>query len=625
MLVSVRNLMGSWVARIFFALLIVMFIFWGVSNVFTMTGGATSVATVGGKPVELSTVQANYQRTLSQIQQQGQQPDAGTRQQVAMQALSDAIRQEILRQTAAQYGIGVPDSAVHNALAAIPAFQTNGAFDKAKFAQVLQQNNISQDDFINQMKDQLISRQLLTPVINGASVPNAMLGPIFALLGEQRSASLVNIPLNTQAAPATPSDAVLQRYWQNHQSLFTSPEYRKLQVVILSPALMAPRETIPPDQIAAGVAQAQASAAPSVPLRSAQVLVVQDLADASQLRSAWAKGASWSQMQKLAKDYHATPLPLTSMQQNQIPAAALAQAVFSAQPGQVIGPIAGDMGMYLFKVTDISQSGPDKAQLTAQVTQQLQLQQAQADVAKNVDALQDALAGQTPLDQLPGNLGLAAVEGTLDANGNTPDGTAAPIPGGDDLKAAIVKAGFAAQKGAAPQLQNGPNGTYYAVSVQDVLPPAVKPFDQAVAQVKSAWVQDQIQRTAEAEAAKLMQAVNTGTPLSQAAAAAGLSVTQTQGFTRDAQPQGLPAQFLPVLYSLKPGQASMMDNGAGFSVVVLAKVTDPSAQDNPAAYAQLGQTLNRALQDDLGGSFLAGLQAREKVTVNQKLLAQIYQ
>jgi len=624
MLVWVRNLMGSWVARGFFALLIVIFIFWGVSNVFTLTGSPTAVAMVGGKPIDISVVQAGYQRALAQYQQQGQQPDQATRQQMAMQALSDAVRQEILRQAATQYGLGVPDAAVRAVLGSIPAFQTNGAFDKAKFAQVLQQSGISEDSFIGQVKDELIGRQLLTPLIDGANVPDAMLAPIFALLGEQRMAALVNVPVNTQAAPAAPSDAVLQRYWLNHQSQFTLPEYRKVQMVILSPAVLAPQETVPQDQVAAALARAQA-ASPSVPARSAEVLSVEDLADASQLKAAWAKGASWEKMQALAKKYHATPVPLSGVQQNQIPSGALAQAVFAAQQGQVVGPVAGDLGMYVFKVTDESQSGPDTAQLTAQVTQQLQLQQAQADVAKNVDALQDALAGQTPLEQLPGNLGLAAVEGTLDANGNTPDGTPAPIPGGADLKSAIIKAAFAAQKGQAPQLQTGPDGSYYALSVQDVTAPAVQPFAQAKAKVLSAWTQDAQQREAQVVAAKLMHDVNTGVPLNNAALAAGLSVTQSPGYTREMQPQDQPAQLVPVLFTLKPGEATMLDNGTGFTVAVLTHVQDPTPQSDPATYAQLQQSLNKSLQDDLGGSFLAGLQARDKVTVNQKLLAQLYQ
>jgi peptidyl-prolyl cis-trans isomerase D len=624
MLVSVRNLMGSWVARGFFALLVVMFVFWGISNVFTLSGSSTAVATVSGKPVDISVVQAAYQRALSQYQQQGQQPDQATRQQLATQALSTVLRQEILRQAAAQYGVGVPDSAVRAVLGTIPAFQTNGVFDKAKFAQVLQQSGISQDTFIAEIKDEVIGRQLITPLINGAVVPDEMLTQIFALLGEQRTAALVNIPVSAEPAPATPTDAVLQRYWQNHQSQFTNPEYRKVQVVILSPALLAQQETVPQDQIQAALARAEA-ASPSVAVRSAQVLSVEDLADASQLKAAWAKGASWEKMQALATKYHATPVPLSQMQQNQIPSGALAQAVFAAKAGQIVGPVAGDLGMYVFKVTDISQNGPDTTQLTAQVTQQLQLQQAQADVAKNVDALQDALAGQTPLGQLPGNLGLVAVEGTLDAGGLTPDGGPAPIPGGDDLRNAIVKTAFSAQKGQAPQLQTGPDGSYYALSVQDVVAPAVQPFAQAQAKVLSVWMQDQQAREAEVAAANLMHAVSTGTPLAQAAAAAGLSVTQSPAYTRQSQPQDQPAQLVPVLFTLKPGQATMLSNSSGFLVAALTNVTDPTPQSDPATYAQLQQSLNKNLQDDLGGSFLAGLQARDKVTVNQKLLAQIYQ
>ena len=43
--------------------------------------------------------------------------------------------------------------------------------------------------------------------------------------------------------------------------------------------------------------------------------------------------------------------------------------------------------------------------------------------------VQDLLAGGTPLDEMPADLGLAAVTGTLDEHGNTPEGTRAPIPG----------------------------------------------------------------------------------------------------------------------------------------------------------------------------------------------------
>lgn len=621
MLVWVRRFMESWVARIFFALLVAMFIFWGISNVFTLPGGATAVAYVAGKPVDVAAVGTVYQQLLNQAQQQGGQPTTAQRQQLALQALSSVLRERVMAQAAHEYGIGVPDDAVREILYNITSFQDNGVFSKDKFAAILKQNGIQQLSFISQIKSQIIARQLVTPLVSGATVPDQMANTIFALLSEQRTANVVDIPIGAQPLPPAPSDDVLHRYWLNHQSLFTAPQYRKAQLVILSPALLAPHEVVSQDQIEAGMQQAQA-ASTTPQTRSADILFVQDLADASQLQAAWQRGADWERMQTLAKRHHAQSIPLNSVMQSQIPAQALAKAVFSAQTGKVIGPVAGDQGMYVFKVTGIY---PDHTQLVAQVTQQLQLQMAQEQIAKSVDHLQDALAGQTPLDQLPGNLGLVAVEGTMDAGGLTPDGSPAPIPGDDELRNTIIKAVFDAQKGQSLQLQTGPNGSYYALNLEQIIPPAIRPYAQAKANVLAAWQQAQQARLAEVEAANLMHQVNTGTPLNSAAASLGLSVTQTPAYTRTQQPQGQSSSFVQILFSLKRGQATMLNSKDGFIVAALANIQHPTPDSEPDDYAALKDSLNKGLQNDLGDDFLQGLQSLEKVQINQKLFAQIYQ
>lgn len=369
-----------------------------------------------------------------------------------------------------------------------------------------------------------------------------------------------------------------------------------------------------------------AGTAPSVPERSVQVLSVGDLASSSRLEAAWKKGKSWDEIQAMAKSFGASAVELDSATQTQIPNPNLAAAVFAAEPGKVVGPIAGDTGMYVFKVTQTGQSGPDQAALRAQVTQQLQLQKAQADVAQDVDGLQDALAGQTPLDQLPGNLGLTAAEGTLDANGNTPDGLPAPVPGGDDLKAAVVKAAFAAHQGDPAQLTNGPDGSYFALTVEQVIPPALAPFAQVRNKVLAAWVADQQTREAEQKAADLFYALQQGQKIDVLAAAKHYSVATTPAVTRNGQPPaGVDQQFVNVLFSLKPGEATMQQTATGFTVAVLSKVVDPTPDQDPTDYAQLTQAMTKLLQEDIGESFLDGLQQRDKVQVNQKLLSQLYQ
>lgn len=625
MLVWVRKLMSNWVARFFFALLIVGFVFWGVSNVLTLAGSNTAVATVSGTPVDISTVQVAYQAALNQAGQQGQ-PDLATRQQLANQALAEALRKQIFKQEQQNLGVAAPDSVIRQMLNAEPGFQTNGVFDKDKFAQVLAQNNSSPDQFIGQMRDDLGARQLLLPLLRGVTPPGGLIDRLFAYIGEQRTAQIVAVTAATQKAPAVPGDDVLERFWRNHPTQFTAPEFRRVQIVILSPALLATHEQLAQADIDAAVARAKADNPPAVPQRSVQVISVGDLASSSRLEAAWKKGASWDKMQALAKKFGASAIELDQAAQTQIPSATLGQAVFAAQIGKVNGPLAGDAGMYVFKVTAAGQAGPDMAALTAQATQALQLQKAQADVAQDVDSLQDALAGQTPLDQLPGNLGLVAVQGTLDVNGNTPEGGPAPIPGGDALKAAIVKAAFAAHPGDPAQLVNGPDGSYFALTLDKIDAPALQDFAQVHDKVLAAWTQDAQMRAAELQATALYRAVQQGQSLGDAAKAAGLAVTTTPGLLRSNPQQGADMQALAdVLFSMKQGQATMVPSGAGFTVAQLTQVTAPNPSQYPNVYQQWQQQMTKDLQNDLAESFLAGLQARDKVSINQKLLAQIYQ
>jgi peptidyl-prolyl cis-trans isomerase D len=625
MLVWVRRLLENWIARGFFALLVAVFVFWGISNVVTLIGSDTAVAHVAGRAIDISEVQAAYQTALNQAEQQGGgQPAAGQREQIAQDALASVLRQAVLGAAENKLGITAPDSAIHQAILGIPAFQVGGQFSESQFEQVLQQNSTTPAKFLTQVGDDIADRQLLTAVVAGAVPPAPLVGQIFDYIAEQRTAETVNFPLAAEPAPKPPAAAVLQRFWRDHPADFTAPEYRTIKLVILSPALLAPQESIPQADVDAAYARVVAEQPPVVALRGADVILAGDLAAASRLQAAWAKGADWAAMQTLAKKFNATPIELPATTQAGVPSPALGAAMFAAAPDKVTGPVAGPGGMFIFKVTSVSQSGPDPATVKAQILQQLQLQKAQAEVAQDVDSLQDALAGQTPLDRLPGNLGLVAVQGTLDAKGNTPDGGSAPIPGDDALKTAILQAAFAAHPGDPAQLTNGPEGSYFALTVDKLSPPALQPYDQVAANVLSAWTKDEISREAETKAAALLGAVTSGKTLDEAASAAGDSVSVTAPFTRGSQPAGMPAAMAATLFTLTPGQATMAQTDDGFMVAGLERVTHPAQAQDPADVTQLQQSMVKALQTDVGQSFLAGLQKQDQLSVNQKLLAQLY-
>ena len=157
------------------------------------------------------------------------------------------------------------------------------------------------------------------------------------------------------------------------------------------------------------------------------------------------------------------------------------------------------------------------------------------------------------------------------------------------------------------------------------MPPAQEPYDQVHAQVLADWTRAQLMREAEIKAAALFHAVDTGQTLDVAAQAAGDAVSMSPAFTRNAPASGMTTQMQNVLFSLKLGQATMLQTATGFTVATLAKIVQPTPAQDPSDYAEALQSMTKSLQNDVGGSFLAGLQLRDKVTINQKLFSQIYQ
>ena len=390
-----------------------------------MVGSNTAVAEVAGHPVDISVVQTGLSGGPRPGAAVGAgQPDEAAREQMAETALTSVLRERVLGLEEKRLGVAVPDAVVRQQVDAVPAFLTNGVFDKSKFAQVLEQNNTTPDQFVHDLTAEIAGQQLVIPLVAGAAPPQELVNQIFSFIAEQRFAEMVQIPFAAQAAAGGArrggaAALLAQSSGRSSRRRNTARSSSSCSRRLCSPR-MKPcrrRRSMP---IYARVA----AASPSVPLRSVQVIVVGNLAASSQLAGRLAQRRQLERRcRRMAKRFGANPVEMDGTQQNQIPTPTLASAVFAAPPKvRSAGPIAGPAGMFLFKVTNISSSGPDEATLKAQIAQQLQLQMAQAQVAASVNALQDALAGQTPLDQLPANLGLTAVEGTLDANGNTPTG-----------------------------------------------------------------------------------------------------------------------------------------------------------------------------------------------------------
>ena len=280
--------------------------------------------------------------------------------------------------------------------------------------------------------------------------------------------------------------------------------------------------------------------------RSVQALLTSDEAKARALADKWRGGADWAAMQDAAKADGGTAVELNGATDQEIPVPELAKAVFAAVPQTVSDPVRSPLGWHVFRVTATT-PGSERTfdQVKDELRDKIVAERAADLMYDRANKLDNILATGASLDEIPSDLGLAAVAGTLDADGKTADGTPAPIPGPPELRSAIVTAAFQLQQGDPPHLvevqtpQEG-GSAYYAMQVEGVVPPAVRPYDEVKDKVLADWTQDQVRRTQNAAAANLLAAIDKGQSIADAALVAGVTVRHSPLVDRGTPTDGMP-------------------------------------------------------------------------------------
>ncbi|MBE7212666.1 MAG: SurA N-terminal domain-containing protein [Gluconacetobacter diazotrophicus] len=627
MLAFLRRLfVGSWLGRILALLIFLSFAAWGVGDFVTGLGrgvSAGNVASVGGRQIGIDEFQRTYQRALAAAARSENASDPmalpyGEKRQAAGQALQQLMFQALIDQAAHRTGVLVPDAVVRNEILKEKAFAgPDGRFSRAAFDQRLQAAGMGEDQLIRIFREQQAALALIEPLRVGAVAPAGLVRRAFDYGAEQRVLDVAAVPFG--AAPALPDEATLKRYYDNHKDDFRAPEYRRVRVVVLSP-----------DTVARGTDVSEAderklygemAAKYQVPEhRSVRVLIAPDQAAAATLAARWRAGASWEALQ--ADPSKPTPIALDDTALAGIPSPDLARLVFAAPAGSVQGPDKTDAGWVVLEVSKVTPAANRSfEQARDELHDIIARQRAAAGMSERVQKLQDAIAGGG-LDSIPGDLGAAAAEGTLDAQGNTPDGEPAPLPGSDAVRGAILQRSFATAKGAAPDLQPGPENSWIAVAVENVTPAAARSFEQARAKVGEAWQADARRKDAETRAAALLHQADTAGGLARVVpAVSGLrgGIAVRRGEELD----GVPAALVQIAFGTRTGGSTMVQSPDGFVVATVTAARHPTPEEDPRGFARARAALDAATADDVENSYVSALRARAHPDIDAKVLDQV--
>jgi peptidyl-prolyl cis-trans isomerase D len=630
MLSSFRRFAGTWPARILFLVLVAAFGSWGIADVVRNLGaGSGAVATVQGHDITPEDFMQDYDTTLRRYAQQLPDPaqiPAQLKQRIAMQTLDKLVTQQALADQVARLGLAVPDNAVRDAVFAMQDFQgPDGKFSRGQLLQVLSTSHLTEARFLDLVRKDIAQNQLLQSV-GAASAPSKLLTDlVFRYLNEKRTADMLTLPFQGQALPPAPADAVLHRYYDNNPSRYSAPEYRHIKAVILSPETIGRSLDVSDADLHAYFSQHKADYV-TPEKRAMQVITAGSAATAQALAEKWKAGATWAQMQDAAKAAGASAVEIPASTKEQVPSPELAAAAFAAPGDSVQGPQAAAFGSQIFRVTDIvSAQNPSFDSLRQALHDKAATEKALDLIDARAQKFQDLFAGGAKIDEVPADLGAAGAEGTLDAKGNTQEGTPAPIPAPADLRQQIIDTAFKTNPNDPVTPVEGPNHAWYAVAVDSITKQAREPFDQVRSKVLADWQAEQVRHTQETEAARLATLVRGGQTLSAAAWGTGLTVTRTAPLSRGRAQDGLSAELVQKLFALTRGEATMMETDKGFVVAQLADIIEPDPKDDSSGLSEARNGLTRALHDDYLTVYALALRQQAKPQIRLNVVENLLQ
>jgi len=198
---TIRDRLNGIIAIFILGLLIVPFLFVGVSSYFT-SGAVTNVAVVNDQGITISQFNLSFQNYRRRMQGLlGANFDAELFDQaiVRRQHLDAMIDQQLLAQASIDAGLSVSSERLATAIREVPGFNVDGEFNAEVYQNRLSAQGITPQQFENDMRSQMVTNQFPSVIASSAISTEWELNDYVRLQDQERAFSAIIVPAATGA------------------------------------------------------------------------------------------------------------------------------------------------------------------------------------------------------------------------------------------------------------------------------------------------------------------------------------------------------------------------------------------------------------------------------------------
>jgi peptidyl-prolyl cis-trans isomerase D len=609
MLQEMRKYAKSWVSSIFLGALALSFAVWGIADIFR-GGGDTTVFSVGSTAVPVESFAREYHNMIRNAGVVLPPDQARIEGQTVLDHMTQAVALDNL---VARLGLTASDARVRQQIQAISAFNGSlGSFDHDVFLQRINQAGYNEDEFVSVSRKDAARNQMLRAVEGGFAMPPDYARAIFSFINEARAAEYAVVTPASVGDIAPPSEAVLAAYVKANPDRFSTPEYRAVSFASVGADDIAKTITVTDKQVQDEIDANRAEYIVPEKRELEQIQFTTE-ADARAAKTALDGGKAFDALATERKlkpaDYKLGPVVAADLD------AARAAAFFALPEGGVSAPVKSTFGYVLMHVAKII---PGSSKSHDEIKLSLQKKLAIAKMTDIANAFTDAVGGGASIEEAARKSGMHYTHvAAIDEQGLAPDGSKALSITSPELIAAIFKAEVGEDGDPFPT----EDGHFFALKVDGVTPPKVKPLDAVRTLATTRWIDEQRRARLRAKAAALAAKANADHSMAGVAASLGAPVQSSPALNRRSNAGLFSKTITEALYAAPPGGAIFAATPDGnYMIARVSGVAHPPPPENNLGYLQGVNQLSGEIASDISLSLAKAEQQAEGLTINQKLV-----
>jgi peptidyl-prolyl cis-trans isomerase D len=616
--------LGRAVLAVLFGLIAISFAIWGIGDIFRGFGRSTA-AKIGGTEISVEQFRQNYNDRLQQLSRRVGRPITSEQARalnLPSQMLGQMIAEAALDEDAKQMRLGLSDAEIAKRITGDPNFRgLNGQFDRNRFDQTIRQAGYTEGRFVAEQRRVTLRREIAESIAGGLTVPQTAIDIHHRFRNEERAIDYIALDREQAGEIPAPSPEALTKYFDERKVLFRAPEFRKLDLLVLSPTDSS-RWTQISDAEARKAYDDRRARYVTPERREVQQMGFPNVEEARAAAQKIAGGATFEQI-AAERGIKEADINLGLVTKAGMLDSAVADAAFALEPGKVSEPVAGRFGTFLLRV---GKAEPEKVRPYEEVDNEIKRDLAQDRARKEVADLQIKIedergAGQSLSDIAKKlNLSMRNID-AIDRSGRDPKGDLVTgIPAGADFLGPV----FASDVGVENEPVQTPDGGYIWFEVVSTTPSRERPLAEVQDRVSERWREDEIAARLKAKAGELSDKLKTST-VAEVAAAAGLKAQSAKGLKRGAVSEAVPAKVINDVFATpKDGVGNSEGDRPTYRVVF--RVTDisvPPLDPNAPEAKQLENALRTAGFEDLVSQYITRLQADLGTTINEAAVNQV--